>query len=127
MADDLKRVGLRFTADGAVDFKNSLKDISAATKENYTELKLAQSQYDKNTSSAQKLADKQKYLQGQTDLYKQKVQLLNTQLEEMEKAEQRGRAASGASDCRARPRHEHKPKKRENPSIAEVFLQPEKY
>lgn len=93
MADDLKRVGLRFTADGAVDFKNSLKDISAATKENYTELKLAQSQYDKNTSSAQKLADKQKYLQGQTDLYKQKVQLLNTQLEEMEKAEQRDETA----------------------------------
>lgn len=87
MADDLKRVGLRFTAEGAVDFKKSLKDISAATKENYTELKLAQSQYDKNTSSAQKLADKQKYLQGQTDAYKQKVALLNQQLEEMEKDE----------------------------------------
>lgn len=82
MADDLKRVGLKFTAEGAVDFKASLKDISAATKENYSELKLAQSQYDKNTSSTQKLTDKQSYLQKQTEAYTQKVQVLQKEVEE---------------------------------------------
>ena len=70
MADDLKRVGMSFTAEGAEDFKKSLKEISAATKENYSELKLAQSQYDKNTTTSQKLADKQKYLAAQSEEYK---------------------------------------------------------
>lgn len=93
MADDLKRVGLKFTADGARDFKNELKECSAATKENYSELKLAQSQYDKNTTSAKKLEDRQKYLANQTDIYKDKVSILNSQLKEMESAENRDETA----------------------------------
>ena len=82
MADDLKRVGLKFTAEGVEDFKGTLKSISPATKENYSELKLAQSQYDKNTSSTQKLTDRQKYLQKQTELYTDKVNVLQQQLDE---------------------------------------------
>ena len=93
MADDLKRVGIKLTADGAKDYKNALKECSAATKENYTELKLAQSQYDKNTSSTKKLEDRQKYLAKQTDVYKDKVKILNAQLEEMENAENRDEVA----------------------------------
>lgn len=93
MADDLKRVGIAFSAEGAEDFKRSLKEISAATKENYSELKLAQSQYDKNTTTSQKLADKQKYLAGQADVYKEKIKILNKQLEEMEKDENADRVA----------------------------------
>ena len=50
MADDIKRVGIEITAEGAKEFTASMKDIRAATKEAYSELKLAQSQYDKNTS-----------------------------------------------------------------------------
>ena len=93
MADDLKRVGIKLTADGAKDYKTALKECSAATRENYTELKLAQSQYDKNTSSTKKLEDRQKYLASQTDVYKDKLKILNSQLAEMEKAENRDEVA----------------------------------
>jgi TP901 family phage tail tape measure protein len=87
MADELKRVGLKFSSEGVSDFKASLRECSAAAKENYSELKLAQSQYDKNTSSAQKLADRQKYLAGQVSIYTDKVAILERQLEEMEQDE----------------------------------------
>ena len=93
MADDLKRVGIKLTAEGARDFKTELKECTAATKENYSELKLAQSQYDKNTTATKKLQDRQKYLANQSDVYKDKVKILNTQLDEMEKAENRDEIA----------------------------------
>lgn len=93
MADDLKRVGLKFTADGARDFKAELKECSAATRENYSELKLAQSQYDKNTTATDKLKDRQEYLTKQTEVYKDKIKILNTQLKEMESAENKDEAA----------------------------------
>lgn len=93
MADDLKRVGLKFTADGARDFKTELKECTAATKENYSELKLAQSQYDKNTTATDKLRDRQEYLTKQTEVYKDKIKILNTQLKEMEAAENRDETA----------------------------------
>ena len=93
MADELKRVGIRLTADGATDFKQSLKDIAALSQESRSELKLAQSQYDENTSSVQKLEDQQKYLSDQTDLYRDKVTLLTQQLAEMESAEDADQAA----------------------------------
>jgi len=87
MADELKRVGLTFKADGTTDFKKSLKEVNAAVSENYSEFKLAQSQWDKNTQSLTKLADKQKYLQGQTELYSDKVKILQEQLKSMSDAE----------------------------------------
>ena len=93
MADDLKRVGIKLTAEGARDFKSELKECTAATKENYSELKLAQSQYDKNTSSTKKLEDRQKYLASQTDAYRDKVKILNGQLADMEQAENRDETA----------------------------------
>lgn len=93
MPDDLKRVGIKLTADGAKDYRSALKECTAATKENWSELKLAQSQYDKNTSSMKKLEDRQKYLAGQTDVYKDKVKILNSQLKEMESAENRDEVA----------------------------------
>lgn len=93
MAEELKRVGLKFTNEGVRNFKAELKECSAATKENYSELKLAQSQYDKNTSSTKKLEDRQKYLAKQTDVYKDKVKILNAQLKEMESAENRDETA----------------------------------
>lgn len=93
MADEVKKVGIQLTAEGAKEFKQSLKDIAASSKEAYSELKLAQSQYDKNTSSAKKLADKQEYLAKQVDNYTNKEKVLKAQLEEMEKAENRDEAA----------------------------------
>jgi len=67
MADDLKRVGLVFTADGAIDFKKSLSEVNSSIKENYSEFKLAQSQWDKNTTSLEKLRTKQEFLEGHLD------------------------------------------------------------
>lgn len=92
-ANNLQEAGLILTAQGADEFKSAMKGISAATKEAYSELKLAQSQYDKNTSSADKLADRQKYLQKMTEEYAKKEQILRAELEKMENAEERDEAA----------------------------------
>ena len=75
-ANNMQEAGLILTAQGADEFKSAMEGISAATKEAYSELKLAQSQYDKNTSSVDKLADRQKYLQKMTEEYTNKEQLL---------------------------------------------------
>lgn len=93
MADKLTRAELEISAKGAKEFTTSMKEISAATKEAYSELKLAQSQYDKNTSVTKKLADRQKYLQTVTEEYTKKEEILKRQLEEMENAEERDEAA----------------------------------
>lgn len=93
MADDLKRVGLVFKADGAVDFKRSLQEINTAITENKNSFKLAQSQWDENTSSLNKLADKQKYLSSQTDAYSDRVDVLSKELKELENAETRNESA----------------------------------
>lgn len=93
MADEMKRVGLVLTADGAVDFKKTMKEVNAAVAENYSTFKLAKSQWDENTKASEKLADRQKYLAGQTDLYTDKVTVLSKELKEMESAENRDEAA----------------------------------
>lgn len=89
MADELKRVGLVFKADGSVDFQKTLKEINASVQENRTAFKLAQSQWDKNTKSAEKLKEKQQYLSKQTKDYSDKVKILERQLEELENAEKK--------------------------------------
>lgn len=93
MADELKRVGLVFKADGSVDFQKSLKEINASVQENRSAFKLAQSQWDKNTKSADKLKDRQKYLAEQTKDYADKVKILEKQLEDLENAENRDEKA----------------------------------
>lgn len=92
-ANNLQEAGLILTAQGAEEFKSAMKGISAATKEAYSELKLAQSQYDKNTSATDKLADRQKYLQKMTEEYAKKEQVLRAELAQMESAEQRDETA----------------------------------
>lgn len=93
MADDLKRVGVVFTAEGAADFKKSLQNVNSSITENIAAYKLAQSQWDKNTKSSEKLADKQRFLAQQTEDYKTKVLVLNRELQEMENAENRDESA----------------------------------
>lgn len=93
MADDLKRVGLIFKADGTVDFKRSLQEVNSSIQENRTAFKLAQSQWDENTKSADKLRDKQEYLAKQTEDYSDKVKLLKRELQELENAEERNEDA----------------------------------
>lgn len=93
MAEDLKRVGLVFKSDGAVDFQKTLKDINSSVNENRTAFKLAQSQWDSSTKSVDKLKDRQKYLAQQTAVYSDKVKILEQQLAELENAEVRDERA----------------------------------
>ncbi len=93
MASDLKKVGLVFKADGSIDFVKSLKVVNAELEENYSELKLAQSQYDKNTSTTQKLTDRLDFLTKQYDTQSKKVLILREELEELSNAENKDEAA----------------------------------
>lgn len=93
MADDLKRVGLVFAADGTVDFKKSLKEVNASIQENRSAFNLAKSTWDESTKSAEKLKETQKYLSQQTKDYSDKVKLLEGELEQLENAEKRDEAA----------------------------------
>ena len=67
MADDMKRVGLSFKTDGTVDFQKSLKQISEAVQGNREEFKRAKIAWDDSTTAMEKLTDRQKYLQKQTE------------------------------------------------------------
>jgi len=87
--DDLKRVGLKLTAEGAVDFKQTLSACSDEMRRLQAELKASQGAYDKNTTAAKKLQDRQKYLQGATETYRDKVAILSRELEELKSAENR--------------------------------------
>lgn len=93
MASDLKKVGLVFNADGTTDFLKSLNSVNASLKENYQDFKNVQTQYDKNTSSSQKLLDKQNYLTSAYDLQKNKVAILREELKDLENSENRNEIA----------------------------------
>lgn len=93
MSNDLKIVGLSFKADGAVDFKKSLSEVNNAVNENRSAFKLAKSEWDKGTSSAEKLRATQEYLQNQTEAYTAKVDRLTEILKAQESAETRDEAA----------------------------------
>jgi phage-related minor tail protein len=93
LSNDLKSVGLSFKADGAVDFKKSLSEVNNAVNENRSAFKLAKSEWDKGTSSAEKLRATQEYLQNQTEAYTAKVDRLTEILKAQESAETRDEAA----------------------------------
>lgn len=93
MNSDLKKVGLVFKADGTTDFMKSLQTINANLKENYSQFKLVQEQWDKSTSNSQKLRDKLDYLNKAYDSQREKVNLLKTELKELENAEERNEQA----------------------------------
>lgn len=93
MASDLKKAGLIFKADGSADFVKSLRNVSASLRENYEDFKLVQAQYDKNTSASQKLTDRLGYLNNAYDLQKDKVRVLQEELNELSKAEEKDEVA----------------------------------
>ncbi len=87
MTDDLKRVGLIFKEEGAVDFRKTLQDINIEMNKNYNQFKLTQSQWDKSTKSTEKLKAQQEYLGNAIEIQGDKVNVLRRQLEELENAE----------------------------------------
>ena len=84
MADELKRVGLVFKADGAADFQKTMQQVNTAVQENSNSFKLAKAAWDDSTTAVEKLKDRQEYLAKQTDVYSDKVEILKRELEEME-------------------------------------------
>lgn len=93
MADDLKRVGLVFKEDGAVDFRKSLQLVNAELRENYNQFKLTQTQWDNSTKKTTKLKDELQYLTNAYDIQKSKVETLRMQLNELEGAENKDTVA----------------------------------
>lgn len=108
MADELKRVGLVFTSEGAADLQKTLKNVATEAKNNQNEFKKLTSEYDENTSSVTKLTDKMKYAQAQAETYADKCTLLREKLENLQEAEAKN--------------HEALEKKREQLSQAEKKL-----
>lgn len=92
-SDDLKRVGLVFKADGAVDFRKTIQQVNDAIQENRNSFKLAKTAWDDSSSAMDKLKDQQKYLAAQTDTYSDKVKILEEELEALEEAEERDEQA----------------------------------
>ncbi len=93
MADDLMRVGLVFKADGTTDFKKSIAAVNTAVQENNNAFKLAKAAYDENTTAMEKLQDRQKFVAKQTELYSDKVNILQQELKTLESAEERNEQA----------------------------------
>lgn len=87
--NDIKRVGLEFTADGVADFKRSLSEVNNQLAISKNEFKRTTLAYDENTKAADKLADKQKYLSEQVTLHKDKIKALTRDLEEYSSSEGR--------------------------------------
>lgn len=86
-SNDLKRVGLIFTEEGAKDFKKTLQDINIEMNKNYNQFKLTQSQWDNSTKSTEKLKAQQEYLTNAYEIQSDKVNVLKMQLADLENAE----------------------------------------
>lgn len=93
MADDLRRVGLVFTQEGAVDFKKSLQEINLELNKNYNQFKLTQAQWDSSTKSTEKLRAEQEYLKNAYEIQTDKVNTLKMQLSDLENAENKNTTA----------------------------------
>lgn len=87
MANELQRVGLVFTSEGAVDFKKTLRQVSDEVNQNRSEFERAKLAWDESTSSMDKLQDRQSYLAKQTATYSDKVSILEQELQQMEQSE----------------------------------------
>ena len=84
MADELKRVGLVFKADGTSDFKKSLAQVNTVVQENRNAFNLAKTAWDESTTAMDKLKDRQEYLVKQTETYSDKVTILQQELSQLE-------------------------------------------
>ncbi len=93
MADDLKRVGLVFKEDGAVDFKKTLQEVNLELNKNYNQFKLAQAQWNSSTKSTEKLRAEQEYLKNAYEIQTDKINTLKMQLSDLENAENKNTTA----------------------------------
>ena len=73
MANELKKVGLVFTQEGAIDFKKTLQEVNLEMNKNYNQFKLTQAQWDSSTSSTEKLRAQQEYLTNAYEIQQDKI------------------------------------------------------
>ena len=73
--------GLKIGLEGEKEFKKALSDINQSFKVLGSEMKLVQSQFGKNDSSAEALAAKHSALNKQIDAQKQKIEMLQKALD----------------------------------------------
>ncbi len=89
----LHQTGLKFTADGAAQFQQTLSEINSELQANYRQYELQRSQMDKNASTYDKLSNRLEFVQKQQDAYAKKVANLKDDLEKLENAENRNEEA----------------------------------
>lgn len=87
MSNELKRVGLVFTQEGAADFKKTLQEVNLELNKNYNQFKLTQAQWDNSTKSTEKLRAEQEYLKNAYEIQADKVSTLKMQLSDLENSE----------------------------------------
>jgi len=78
MAD---KFGLKIGVEGEKEFKNSLRDINSSFKVLGSEMKLVDSQFDKNENSVESFAAKNEVLTKQMDAQKGKIETLRSALQ----------------------------------------------
>ena len=93
MGNDLQRVGLVFTQDGAVDFRKTLQDINLELNKNYNQFRLTQAQWDSSTTTTEKLKAQQEYLTNAYEIQEDKVKTLRMQLADLENSENKNTTA----------------------------------
>ena len=93
LSNEVKRVGLIFTEEGAVDFKKTLQDINIEMNKNYNQFKLTQAQWDSSTKTTEKLRAEQEYLKNAYEIQSDKVSTLKMQLSDLENAEDKNTTA----------------------------------
>ncbi len=93
MTNDLKRVGLVFTQEGAVDFKKTLQEVNLELNKNYNQFKQVQAQWDNSTKSTEKLRAEQEYLKNAYAIQTDKINTLKMQLSDLENAENKNTTA----------------------------------
>ena len=93
MSNDLKRVGLVFEENGAVNFKKTLQEVNIEMNKNYNQFKLTQAQWDSSTKSTEKLRAEQEYLKNAYEIQTDKISTLKMQLADLENAEEKNTTA----------------------------------
>jgi phage-related protein len=74
-------IGIKFSADGEREFKKALSEINQTYKVLNSEMKLVQSQFEKNDNSVEALTARNQTLNKQIDAQKDKISTLKSALE----------------------------------------------
>ncbi len=91
--EHIEEVGLKFKADGSVDYINTLKQINAEMSSTYAEYVRDTAEMGKNATATEKLTAKKKMLETQIDSQRQKVEVLRREVDEMTASENKDQVA----------------------------------